>query len=269
MLADFQTAAFHFLAEGAAQLRSGPAALFVGRFGVHGRNRHGLAVFIDRHHGEVAGDDVAEGAFADAFGFHTHANFHRSGSGEVDRRPERHQLAHVHRGAKRHLVHRHGDHVAPGIARRAHIGHLVEQPQNGPAVHMPRKIGHVRRHQYGEGGGFAGNVFGHGVSRVPPGRWMCACFLGLPRWRNSGWTRRPMGFSGHSMRPCPAGGGYPGLSGCGRPAGNIPRKTPWRAAYSTENSIFRPRPSSNRPKMRLSGATSSFCATAAPTGARK
>ena len=152
--------------------------------GADGRERRhvgGPAFVIDRHHGEVAGDDVAEGAFADAFGFHAHAYFHRSGSGEVDRRPERHQLAHVHRGAKRHLVHRHGDHVAPGIARRAHIGHLVEQPQNGPAVHMPRKIGHVRRHQYGEGGGFAGNVFGHGVSRVPPGRWMCACFLGLPR----------------------------------------------------------------------------------------
>ena len=40
---------------------------------------------------------------------------------------------------------------------------------------------------------------------------------------------------------------------CGRPAGNIPRKTPWRAACSTENSICRPRPCGSG---RLVGAVS-------------
>ncbi|MNI88409.1 hypothetical protein D3C73_1457100 [compost metagenome] len=88
-------------------------------------------------------------AFANVLGHHLDAHLHGGIAGVVDRGQERHQFAHVHRLAENHLIDRQGYHIAAGIAASAGIRHFIEILEQGAAMYVARKVGHVRGHQDG------------------------------------------------------------------------------------------------------------------------
>ena len=125
------------------------AALGVGALCLQRRHGHGLATLIDRDHGEEAAVGMAHRALADVLGHHLDAHLHRGVAGVVDRRQEGHKFTHVHRLTEDHLVDRQGDYIAAGIAAGAGVGHFVEVLEQGAAMYVARKVGHVRGHQDG------------------------------------------------------------------------------------------------------------------------
>ena len=139
---------FHFLAQLAAQARGGAAADFVRRGRLQRRDRGGPAVLVHRHHGEEAAIHMAHDLGADVLGNDLDAHFHRRATGVIHRSEEGDQLADLDRLAEHHLVDAERDHVVPGVAAGAGVGHLVEQLEDGAAVDLAGEVGHVRRHQH-------------------------------------------------------------------------------------------------------------------------
>ena len=137
------------LAQRFAQQCGVPAAAFVGRRRRQGRHLHRLARLVHRHHREKAAVHMPHHLRADVFGHHLDAHLHRRRARVVDAGQKSHQLAHMNGLQKHHLIHAEGDHVTGRISAGAGIGHLVEQLENRPAMHIAREVGHVRRHQHG------------------------------------------------------------------------------------------------------------------------
>ena len=106
-----------------------------------------FTVVVHGDHREETAVGVAHRALTDIFGNDLDANFHRGVAGVVDRGEEGHQLTDMNRLAENDLVHRQGDHITPRIAAGAGIGDFIEVLEQGSAVNIARKIGHVRGHQ--------------------------------------------------------------------------------------------------------------------------
>ena len=122
---------------------------------------------------------MTHGFFADVFGDHLDADFHRAAPGVVDRGEEGHQLADMDGLAKVDLVHRQGHHVAAGIAAGAGVGDLVEVLEQVATVHIAGEIGHVRGHQHGHRQlgvyGFHNKLFKGAEGRVTRGAGSAGC----------------------------------------------------------------------------------------------
>lgn len=147
----------------AADFGVGVAANLVGRFRFKWRNSGGLAVFTHGHHREKAAVGMPHALGADVFGDHLDAHFHRRVAGVVDRRQQRDQLAHMNRLAEHDLIDRQGDDVLARVTAGAGIGHLVQQLEDGAAMDIARKVGHVRRHQDGHAELVIGQGHGAGL----------------------------------------------------------------------------------------------------------
>ena len=124
------------------------AADFVGSDGRQRGNGRGLGLVVHGHHREEAAVGVAHHLRADVLGDDLDADLHRRGAGVIHRGQEGDQLAHVDGLAEGDLVHRQRDDIAAGIAAGAGVGHLVEQLEDGAAVHIAGEVGHVGRHQH-------------------------------------------------------------------------------------------------------------------------
>ncbi len=92
---------------------------------------------------------MAHAVFADVFGEYLDADFHRGAPGVIDAGQEGDQFADVDGLPEHHLVDRQGDDIFAGVAAGAGVGNLVEQLEDGAAVHIAGKVGHVGRHQDG------------------------------------------------------------------------------------------------------------------------
>ena len=91
---------------------------------------------------------MEHGLAADVFGNHLDADFHRAAAGKVHCGQKGHQFADMDWLAEGNLVDAHRHHVAPGVATCTGVGRLVEQFQDGAAVHVAGEIGGVGRHQH-------------------------------------------------------------------------------------------------------------------------
>ena len=152
---------FKLPAQISADFGVGVAANLVGRFRFERRNSSGLAVFAHGDHREKAAISVPHALAPDVFGDHLDAHFHRRVAGVVDRGQQRDQLAHMNRLAEHDLIDRQGDNVFARVAAGAGISHLIEQFEDGAAVDIARKVGHVGRHQHGHAELVVGE--GHGA----------------------------------------------------------------------------------------------------------
>jgi hypothetical protein len=74
------------------------------------------------------------------------ANFQRGSARIVDGGEEGDKLADVDRLTEGNLVYGQRDDVTPSIAACAGLGNLIQQLQDGAAMHIAGKVCHVRSH---------------------------------------------------------------------------------------------------------------------------
>src|SRR3989338_8718929 len=113
----------------------------------------GTAIFIETHHGEIAGICMSFLSRTQILGHDLDADLHRGSSRIIHRREKSHYLADLDGLAEIDAVHGHRHAVRTCVPGRAYVGHAVGDRKNSPSIHGAGKIGMLRHHELAHFGG--------------------------------------------------------------------------------------------------------------------